>query len=56
LRLPLIATLIGGALAAMFLLALAETVAAQNVASDIPLAGGGSERVVITIGQTLPQS
>jgi predicted alpha/beta-hydrolase family hydrolase len=49
LRLPLIAALIGGALAAMFLLALAETAAAQNVASDIPLAGGGSERVVITI-------
>lgn len=36
------------ALAAVFLLVLAEPATAQNVVSDIPLAGGASERVVLT--------
>jgi pimeloyl-ACP methyl ester carboxylesterase len=36
------------ALAAAFLLALSEPVAAQNVVSDLPLVGGRSERVVFT--------
>lgn len=36
------------ALAGALLLALVEPAAAQNVVSDIPLAGGGSERVVFT--------
>ena len=36
------------ALAGAFLLALSEAVAAQNVVSDLPLVGGGSERVVFT--------
>jgi hypothetical protein len=35
-------------LAAAFLLALGEPVAAQNVVSDLPLVGGGSERIVFT--------
>ena len=47
-RLPFRAALTGTALAAAFLLALAEPAAAQNVVSDIPLAGGVSERVVFT--------
>jgi hypothetical protein len=48
LRLPLRAALTAKALAAAFLLAIVEPAAAQNVVSDLPLAGGGSERVVFT--------
>jgi hypothetical protein len=48
LLLPLRAALTGTALAGAFLLALVEPAAAQNVVSDIPLAGGGGERVVFT--------
>lgn len=46
--LPPRAALTGTALAAAFLLALVEPAAAQKVVSDIPLAGGASERVVFT--------
>jgi predicted alpha/beta-hydrolase family hydrolase len=46
LGLPPRAALTGTALAAAFLLALVEPAAAQKVVSDIPLAGGASERVV----------
>src|SRR5271156_187362 len=42
------AALTGAALAATFLLAVVEPAVAQNVVSDIALAGGGSERVVFT--------
>jgi pimeloyl-ACP methyl ester carboxylesterase len=42
------AALTNSALAAAFLLALGEPVAAQNAVSDLPLAGGGSERVAFT--------
>jgi hypothetical protein len=45
---PLRAALTGTALAATFLLAVVEPAVAQNVVSDIALAGGGSERVVLT--------
>ena len=45
---PLRAALTGTALAATFLLAVVEPAVAQNVVSDIALAGGGSERVVFT--------
>jgi pimeloyl-ACP methyl ester carboxylesterase len=45
---PLRAALTGTALAATFLLAVVEPAVAQNVASEIALAGGGSERVVFT--------
>ena len=44
------------ALAGAFLLALSEAVAAQNVVSDLPLVGGGSERVVFTSPSNLPRS
>ena len=45
---PLRAALTGTALAATFLLAVVEPAVAQNVVSDIALAGGGSERVGFT--------
>ena len=45
---PLRAALTRTALAATFLLAVVEPAVAQNVVSDIALAGGGSERVVFT--------
>jgi hypothetical protein len=45
---PLRAALTGTALAATFLLAVVEPAVAQNVVSDIALAGGDSERVVFT--------
>jgi pimeloyl-ACP methyl ester carboxylesterase len=48
LLLPLRAALTGTALAGAFLLASVQPAATQNVVSDIPLAGGGSERVVFT--------
>jgi pimeloyl-ACP methyl ester carboxylesterase len=48
LRLALRAVLTATVLGAAFLLALVEPAATQNVVSDLPLAGGGIERVVFT--------